>query len=44
MTEAFKWIALLAVVWAIRELIVSLWAWRRTKKYDRVLRVERTRS
>ena len=44
MTNAFKWLALIAAVWIVRELIMSLLTWRKIHKLNRVIRVERTRS
>jgi hypothetical protein len=44
MTNAFTWLAIIAVAWIIRELIVSFWNWKRIRKLDHVMRVERTRS
>jgi len=44
MINGFKWLALIATIWMIRELVVSFWTWRKIRKLNHVMRVERTRS
>lgn len=44
MINGFKWLALIATIWIIRELVVSLWTWRKIRNLNHVMRVERTRS
>jgi|GEM_PF-3152636 len=42
--ELFAWIAFAATLWIFRELLLGLWAWRKARRYQHVLKVERTRG
>jgi hypothetical protein len=44
MVNGFKWLAFIAAIWIIRELVVSFWTWRKIRRLDHVMRVERTRA
>jgi hypothetical protein len=42
--DLLAWLGFIAVLWIVRELILGLWAWRKARRFDHVLKVERTRG